>query len=184
MDRHVGSGCFLLWCFLGMFPCAGKLWWVLGATQGRVALTPRACHGAGLHLRMVYVCRKVVGFTGSRPQILSATGAWRTVAWWDRVSQWALGGGGRRGPLHRWESGTCTLPVFGVIMGLNFLRLKAQVSVCSAWRGLGTVAQGRQTMSWSSFCLNTGVKVYWRLAGLCGTHGRWLPGWLVLLRLG
>lgn len=34
MDRHVRSGCFLPWCFLGMFPCAGRSWGLTATGDG------------------------------------------------------------------------------------------------------------------------------------------------------
>ena len=34
--------------------------------------------------------------------------------------------------MHQWESGTCIVPVFMAITGLNSLRLKAQAGICSA----------------------------------------------------
>lgn len=47
----------LRWCFLGTFPCVGRLWWVLGATRGQVALTPARATGLGASACFVFTGR-------------------------------------------------------------------------------------------------------------------------------
>lgn len=47
----------LRWCFLGTYPCMGRLWWVLGATVGQAALTPECAMGLGASACFIFAGR-------------------------------------------------------------------------------------------------------------------------------